>query len=439
MSKLFEGTITIDGITNEVYGQLTKNRIRITGTLVFKTATSFVIPLQLIQRADQVLTNTGFFFSTSNGDVVRVLPIDPVNTLVGDDLSSLTITDCDAELNGDPVLLSINISAIATEISTEGFTEEQAVPNRDSDRRAVGYTRINEIGNLADHFGMILSVPRREGESNEDYVYRIRFAASKKSNSSYQGMINGINRELGLTPEDAIEVSVRPGVSERYNLRFCIDEARVQIYSHWVSLEDQETGLRPILEQEILLTDIQAKTIGDLVDWINTSSLYSAKLISNGEKLSSFITKHDSRKIVVELILAQEINRLSSSNVIPGSLEFKRQSSFDKEIPFSESLASEGEYQVSYGEGIIKSFIHPKESFGISYLTSEETFSLSYSDINILDLQKKPVQEIFFEQISQDVYSTVEESQTNGLPKAEMYGIIRKVLTAGEFNQYWGE
>lgn len=439
MSKIFTGTLTINDGDYEVSGPLSKNGIRITGTLVFGINQSVLIPIQLIQTGDQVQTSSSFFFTDTDGNVIRVLPISAVDTSVGAEFSSINITETDIEINGNPGLLSLSIAEMSSEIETDSFTEETAVPDNSDYRRPINRTRINEMGNFMDHYGAILSVPRRDGEGNPEYLTRIRAAAFKRAGSDYSGMINGINREIGLDVVDAIEVSIRPEVEDKYNLCFIVDENSVRIYSHWVDREDQLAGLRPTLEQEVSLTDPSVSTLGSLVDWINTSAFYSARIMYDTEKLSKFIVKYDSRHPMYEQINPQEYIKLKKNNIIPGSLEFKRQSSLSKEIAFESTLTEQGEYQVGYGLGLIKCHTHPRDSFDVSYLTSEEKFILSYSEIRILDLQNEAVQEMYFEQIEKNTYSTIDGMTINGLPTSDMYGIIYKILTAGQFNQYWGE
>lgn len=61
----------------------------------------------------------------------------------------------------------------------------------------------------ADEAGMILDIDRITGESLFDYKKRLLESSSKVANSGYNGLINGINRELGLEQKEAIKVSLR--------------------------------------------------------------------------------------------------------------------------------------------------------------------------------------------------------------------------------------
>lgn len=62
----------------------------------------------------------------------------------------------------------------------------------------------------ADDIGAILDLARITGEDLFSYKKRILESSERLANSSYQGLINGINRELGLERNDIIEIDLKP-------------------------------------------------------------------------------------------------------------------------------------------------------------------------------------------------------------------------------------
>lgn len=66
--------------------------------------------------------------------------------------------------------------------------------------------KINIVSS-ADEIGALLDIPRINGESLQDYKKRILESSKKPSNSTYEGLINAINRDLGLDRELAISVT----------------------------------------------------------------------------------------------------------------------------------------------------------------------------------------------------------------------------------------
>lgn len=57
------------------------------------------------------------------------------------------------------------------------------------------------VWNSFDELGLLLSLQRNLGEKNESYRSRLINVYQAPGNSTYQGLLNGISRELGLTPE----------------------------------------------------------------------------------------------------------------------------------------------------------------------------------------------------------------------------------------------
>ena len=61
---------------------------------------------------------------------------------------------------------------------------------------------VYNIWNHFDEFGLELGLPRILGEKNKDYKARLTDVYVNPANSTYQGLLNGISRELGLHPAD---------------------------------------------------------------------------------------------------------------------------------------------------------------------------------------------------------------------------------------------
>lgn len=56
----------------------------------------------------------------------------------------------------------------------------------------------HHVWNVLDEFGMLVCCPRLFGEKNKDYKDRILDVFINKANSSCEGLLNGLSRELGL-------------------------------------------------------------------------------------------------------------------------------------------------------------------------------------------------------------------------------------------------
>jgi hypothetical protein len=64
------------------------------------------------------------------------------------------------------------------------------------------------IWNSFDEFGLLLGLPRIPAETNAEYKTRLLDVYKNPANSTYQGLMNGISRELGIPIEDMEVVSL---------------------------------------------------------------------------------------------------------------------------------------------------------------------------------------------------------------------------------------
>ena len=61
---------------------------------------------------------------------------------------------------------------------------------------------VYNVWNCFDEFGLLLGLPRIAGENNRQYKARLLDVYANPANSTYQGLINGISRELGVSQND---------------------------------------------------------------------------------------------------------------------------------------------------------------------------------------------------------------------------------------------
>lgn len=438
MSKIFSGTVTINEVPRQVRGPLSLSGSRLTGTLSFVEDDTFVIPITAKAINGQLFTSQNTFFLDPDSVVVKILPIEGTDTSIDSDFTEIFI-EAPILVDEDNGTIVITLASAESRISADSFSEDNLEEVNTRTKKTLTRVRINEVGNLFDHFGNMLSLPRIEGETNQSYGQRIRSVPSKRRGSSYRGLLNAIALELNLNEPAAIQVLIRDDATSSANkLRALVEEGSIKLYSEWVSEEDQREGLRPVIEQEALLGQEPIKTVGKLVDWINQSTNFKAVLIKDSELSTKFITQFDSRIAVKEELVGQEIVSFGYKNIIPGSILFTKLTELRQEKPLDSDLNSAGEYKIDYTEGLLYCFSAP-ERIKVTYLVSLNDFKLTISDVKIVDLATKGAQQLHFVQTNKTFYQTMKESTTNGLPKEEMYRIIREILTAGDFDQYWGE
>ena len=368
--------------------------------------------------------------------VVLLSPLVIADTSIDADFTNLTITEAPCTIDGPADVLTLDIDSVEVVVDYGALADEGPAvefPSIYSPERL----RINEIANPYDHFGDLLSVNRIPGESNESYLNRIRRAASHPSNSTYLGLLNGVLRALNLEAIPTARVTIKEGLESISGaLRLTLDGTSVKIYETWISEQDQLSGLRPTIEQE---TTLEGFTIAELVDWINQSEFYEAKLLANGDELANFIIKYDSIRLVTDYLRPQNITKLTEENLIPGSLSFLETEYMNNELAEAASLTQIGDFKIHHSDGRLEIFDPPKEQMAFTYMISDNSFELEYSPVRLIDYSTEAGQELLFNQVELDLYDTEEGHYINGLPTEEGYKVIRQVLDLEEFPQRWGE
>ena len=433
--KNFDGTVTVGADVYAITGVLAKRGKRITGSLVFDADTDRVMQVNFLVNddGDSFTTSTDFWFIDPDDHAVRVDALQVADTTVDGDFTALDIVDAPILLDGGADTLDMNIDevVVAADLGVENEGQEIAVGTRVS----LEPLRINEMGNHFDHFSGLLSIVRLPQETNESLFERTVRAAARPSGSTYLGVLRGATRGLGLEEVEAIEVTLKDTtVDDAQGVRLFVNEEKIYLYRIWVPILDQESGVTP--EEEMKL-DLKGTSIGKLVDWINTSDNYEAKLISNGEADASFLLSDDSREVFQQVVIGQEIMDLEEENILRGSLGFPTLDALAVEVDINPSSA--GEYMVDYAIGRITCFSAPKDNFVATYMVNRKKIRLEYSPIKLTAVASEGAQDLYFNQVTREFFTNEENHYVNGLPTNEMYGIMRKILKAGEFPQFWGE
>lgn len=438
MSKNFSGTLEVGATSFDVTATLAKRGLRVTGHIVFDLDTELVVPLNLLidSLGTSFTTSNSIWFIDPNGDSVQLLNLTIAETSIDADFTTLDIAAADCGINGAPDVLSMALSEVVEEVDNGGLADAPAAV-QSLTRKAIEPIRINEVGNTTDHFGGLLSLSRLPEEGNQDYIERIRDVVARPGGSHYRGLINGINRRLNLSQFDAIKVTMLSSPSgDEDKIRFYLDEKECIIYEEWVPVDRQESGIVPIEE---IRTDLSGMTIGKLVDFINTSLNYKAEVLGNADSLAAHLLITDSRIQIREEVVGQEIMVLSSDNVVPGTLTFESIEELRTELDINATLATKGEYLINYADGKIKAFRAPPTTIEVTYTSNRREFLLVWSPVRILNFTSEGAQNLMFNQVEREFYTSELNRYVNGLPTNEAYGIMRDILTAGKFPQFWGE
>lgn len=429
----FTGTLTLGVTEHQVQALLTKKGSRIDGAITLSNNNLIPILWKVSSSEDRVSTSSSTTFISPNDEIVILPELLPEDSSI-EEFIKITISEAPITINGNPNTLSL---VLLKKQSTEGIIET-GLDEKTSPRLQKALSiRINQLGNQFDHFGNILSLPRLKKESNLEYRARIADVLANPAGSHYKGLLNGINRELGITQQQALEVKLRPVVGVDTSLcRFLLNEKEAVIYSQWFPLLEQEDGLSAIVEQRIDLADL---TIGQLYNWLEQSSIYQGKILDHSIDKSSAanLIPTESRRYKTIRLNGQEILWLSKERnpIVPGSVKLSLEDHI--EISWNQPFSDINEWKLDYKTGQLMFAEQPK-NFEISFQENQKELLLKYTPIKIVSLISEAGQDLMFSQIEQDIYASEKERFINGLPTDYGYRMINKVMNT-YYSQFWGK
>lgn len=436
MALEFTGTATLGETDYEATAVMNRTGGKFVGTVYLDGLTSS-FPLTAISIGESFYTRKTITFTAPDAALVTLGVISEGSTSISaNDLAFEFSGTC--TISGDEAEFSFSFERTTPRIDVTSYAQEDIRSTQVVGKKKLRPVRVNEVGNPLDHFGSLLSLPRNYKENNSAYRARVANVMTSRPGSTYMGLINGICSSLSLSKRPVITVVAKEPTSESV-IRLVVSGNIITIYSNWVSEEDQLTGLRPTISREAILGKTPIKTVGSLVDWISASDEFSASLISDGDASSELLVDLDSRTLVAESVPPQEQIKLSNDRIVRGSFVIKNGLSLFTEKNGPEDLQVMGDFYLDYDKGLLSLLTDLDKKINVTYLTSLPSFSLELADVKILDLSQKSVQKTLFTQVERQFYSTLSEKTSNGLPTDTLYGIIRRLLTAGKYNQYWGE
>lgn len=436
MALEFTGTATLGEATYDATAVMNRIAGKFVGT-IYIDGLDHSFPLTAVSIGDTFYTRRTITFMAPDSAVVTLSAISEGSTSISEnDLGFEFSGTC--TISGDEAEFEFSFERTIPRLDITSYAQEDIRSTQASSKKKLRPVRVNEVGNPLDHFGDLLSLPRTYKESNSSYRDRVASVMTSRPGSTYTGLINGISSSLSLSKRPVIDISTKNPASDAV-VRLVISGNLITIYSNWVGEEDQRAGLRPTVSRQAILGKAPIKTVGSLADWINASDEFSSSVIADGDLSSEFITEFDSRGLVSESIAPQEQTKLLYDRIVRGSFVIKNGQSVFTEKGEPTEVERPGDFYLDYDKGLLTMLTDLDKKINITYLTSLPSFSLELADVKILDLSKRSVQETLFNQVEQQFYSTLSEKTVNGLPTDTLYGIIRKLLTASKYNQYWGE
>ena len=296
--------------------------------------------------------------------------------------------------------------------------------------RFSGQPRAKNVFNQFDEHGLLLSLPRIRNEKNDLYKRRILDTFVHIANSTYQGLINGITRELGLTIFEAI--SVNPKV-DGSGLFLAPDP---YIRFNGVFLELYSDFKNDVLEFKLDRYDKggNLEHLTRLIDKINTSAFFEAELKPAVDPYTSSMTvfnQSNRDRVDVETLPESTKFTLENDRLVPGTVFFSNRFLFRTRVDTEAEVDSNGKYYIDHPTGTIRVFTPPSTGDTVRYKYIKYPFDAEASPVIIHSINDDNFRIKMFEQVLQD-----DGTFAHGLPTALGVEIINELY--GVFPMYFG-
>lgn len=357
------------------------------------------------------------------------------------------------------------------------------------------------IRTALDEHGSALNIDRIIGEDLYSYKLRLLEANVNKASSTYDGLINGITRELGLLQERAFRVNLKALYSNALSdvnvtlfARILEDASQAWVPGALVGLglkidktvlkivENDADSIRvasgnllkfvdsgfdyeivaynPLIEVDgnsiYLYKDFFSETnyrldriidlrtdntfFSDVIDQINASTYFSVDLPhSDASEIFAWSLKKQKTIITVtnEVVPATKNFHFENNRIIENSIRFSERGTFRTEVDEEDVSSAFGNYAIDYAEGFVLVNSLPSGNGTVSYKYSVLPADIMFSPVVVSNFKDASSQQFMFNQREKRLYTSVYDRFVSGLPKPDTIENIYELLNVTPLA--WGE
>ena len=294
-----------------------------------------------------------------------------------------------------------------------------------------GTPELHHVFNELDRHGLLLNLPRLEGEDNASYKQRLFDVMVHRADSSYLGLIYGVTRELGFELIDTLRIDVlKDGNGDPLVTHPAIVflETKCYLYSDFA-----EGTLVASLDR--FETNGDAWSLGDLVTQINNTGYYSATILNDldPELRSMTIFNQRSFHIVPSEVISGSgiIIKLDHRSVVNNSVVISS-NNLTNRVDAQVDMVNRGDFYIDHPNGIIYCARAPAPGDTVRYEYTDDEFIVQSSPVIIHNLQSEDFKTKMFEQVTDG-----EGDAVNGLPTVLGADIINELLSV--YPTSWGK
>jgi hypothetical protein len=213
--------------------------------------------------------------------------------------------------------------------------------------------------NRLDDIGTLLDLKRNINESNSSYRQRILKVYVERAGAHYEGLINGMNNEFGLSRFMTISLE---STFEQYDVT--VTASRIILHSGDI----YESYVYRYTRNDMYVECISLKALCVL---INKSSYWSCSVESNIEEMlcDCLMIQTNNRDFKINVPATNRII-LGKQNIT--TISFNERDTFKTEIPFNNTVSDpydlltvDGDYTIDYVNGVVYTKLLPR-GYGIA-------------------------------------------------------------------------
>lgn len=288
---------------------------------------------------------------------------------------------------------------------------------------------MHSVFNELDGIGLILGLSRLTGETNRAYKQRLLDVMVHRSGSHYLGLVYGITRELGLTIQPAITLSIVKSGDD-----YVATEPVIIMKDSVLTVYDNYSA--GSIQASINCSDINVTgyEVGDLIDIINATGIFAATLAESaaGIRSSTIFDQTSVKTVTDENIQVHGTHiALDNAHVISNSLNLSSKR-LVRRVASEGAITEPGDYFLSPASGNIITNRSPGYSDLAFYKYVEDTVSLYWSPIILRSLQSDTTRRLMFDQMEDENGDPID-----GLPSHFGADIINELMSV--FHAGWGK
>jgi len=288
----------------------------------------------------------------------------------------------------------------------------------------------HHVYNEFDKHGLLVGLPRLEGERNAPYRQRILDVFVNRADSTYRGLLNAITRELGLSLVDCMKIVPRTDSGGNTLLTMpaiVFKDTKCYLYSNY-----KEGTLLTTLDRFEIRNG--SYDIFGLYNSISDTGYWEVTLLPDadtGARAMTIFNQSSIRLVASEpLVGSGAIARLANKNLIEGTVSI---TSFNltNRVENQVDLQNNEDYYIDYADGVIYSMATPSRGSYVRYEYCLHEFTAQSSPVILHNLQSDDFKTKMFEQVEAE-----DGSMVNGRPTTLGANIINELLSV--YPSTWG-